>query len=233
MQYHHETIWVNCCHCRKNNYLCRNAYTSNRMKKTVFTLLAGLALLCSCVKDLSDDGMAMRFDVVPGTNIKESQLGGKKYTEAEFKAFVDGRCYKRVAVYDCYKDRGTYYVIMREEDGKYVFNALEGCDGCGRDIRLINGDELTIWCGSIGYETMRLYDCHFDADEQRLVYSNKEYVAFVNEEYLITQDYLGVFRESSLDAGATFSRTVYQYTDEADWFAKDTVDLRGIEFNPL
>ena len=53
------------------------------MKKTAFTLLAGLALLCSCEKNLSDDGMAMRFDVVPGTSIKESQLGSKKYTEAE------------------------------------------------------------------------------------------------------------------------------------------------------
>ena len=203
------------------------------MKKTAFTLLAGLALLCSCEKNFSDDGMAMRFDIVPGTSIKESQLGSNKYTEAEFGELVNGRCYKRIAVYDCYKNRGTYYVIMGEEDGKYTFNALEGCDGCGRDIRLINGDVLTIWCGSIGYETMRLYDCRFDATKQYLVYSNKEYVAYVDEEYLITQDYLDVFWESSLDAGATFSRTVYQYTDEADWFANDTVDLRGIEFNPL
>ena len=125
------------------------------------------------------------------------------------------------------------FLLVNSEDGKYTFNALEGCDGCGRDIRLINGDVLTIWCGSIGYETMRLYDCRFDATKQYLVYSNKEYVAYVDEEYLITQDYLDVFWESSLDAGATFSRTVYRYTDEADWFANDTVDLRGIEFNPL
>ena len=201
------------------------------MKKAVFTLLAGLALLCSCAKILSDDGMAMRFDVVPGTNIKENQLGSKTYTDAEFKALVDGRCYKRIAGYDCYKDRGTYYVIMHEEDGEYIFNALEGCDGCGRDIRLFKGDELTIWCGSMGDESMWLYNYSFD--KLYLVYGNKEYVAYIDEEYLITQRKFGVFRESSLDAGATFSRTVYQYTDKTDWFAKDTVDRRGIEFHPL
>ena len=87
------------------------------MKKTAFILFASLALLCSCEKNLSDDGMAMRFDIVPGTSIKESQLGSKKYTEAEFGELVNGRCYKRIAVYDCYKNRGTYYVIMGEEDG--------------------------------------------------------------------------------------------------------------------
>ena len=204
------------------------------MKKTVFTLLAGLALLCSCAKDLSDDGMAMRSDVVPGTSIKESQMEeNNRHTEAEFKALVDGRCYRRIAGYDCYKDRGTYYVIMHEEDGEYIFNALEGCDGCGRDIRLFRGDELTIWCGSKDNESMWLYNYSFDATKQYLVYSNKEYVAYIDEEYLITQRVFGVFRESSLDAGATFSRTVYQYTDKTDWFAKDTVDRRGIEFNPL
>ena len=74
------------------------------MKKTAFILLAGLALLCSCEKDLSDDGLAVRYDIVPSTNIKESQLESKKYTEAEFKELMNGRCYKLIAVYDCYKE---------------------------------------------------------------------------------------------------------------------------------
>ncbi len=200
------------------------------MKKTVFTLLAGLALLCSCEKDLSDDGLAMRFDVVPGTNIKESQLESKKYTEAEFKELMDGRCYKRVAVYDCYKEwEDTYYVIIREKDGEYIFNALEGCDGCGRNIRLFKGSELTIWCGSIGYESMRLYNYSFDAEKQKLVINdNKEAVIFVNDEYLITLSDL--FWSSSLDAGAMFSRTVYERTEQTDWFSNDTIDYRNLDF---
>lgn len=200
------------------------------MTKTVFTLLAGLALLCSCEKDLSDDGMAMRFDVVPGTNIKESQLESKTYTEAEFKELMDGRCYKRVAVYDCYKEwKDTYYVIMHEDEEEYIFNALRVCDGCGRDIRLFKGDELTIWGGSIGYESTRLYNYSFDAARQKLVFNdNKEAVIFVNDEYLITLNDL--FWSSSLDAGAMFSRTVYERTEQTDWHSNDTIDYRNLDF---
>lgn len=198
------------------------------MKKIALTMLAGLALLCSCEKNLSDDGLAMKHDVVPGTNVKESQLEKKMYTEAEFMELMNGRCYKRIAVYDCYKElNDTYYVIMREEgDGEYVFNALEHCEGCGRDIRLFEEDELTIWGGSIGNEKTRLYDYSFDAVKQKLVYGeNKEAVIFVNDEYLITLDDL--FWSSSLDAGAMFSRTVYQRTEVSDWYPGDTIDLRG------
>lgn len=75
------------------------------MKKIALIMLAGLALLCSCEKNLSDDGLAMKHDVVPGTNVKENQLEKKMYTEAEFMELMNGRCYKRIAVYDCYKKR--------------------------------------------------------------------------------------------------------------------------------
>lgn len=198
------------------------------MRKIALTMLAGLALLCSCEKNLSDDGLAMKHDVVPGTNVKESQLEKKMYTEAEFKELMNGRCYKRIAVYDCYKEwNDTYYVIMYEEgDGEYVFDALEHCEGCGRDIRLFEEDELTIWGGSMGYELTNLYNYSFDAVKQKLVYGeNKEAVIFVNDEYLIT---LGdLYWSSSLDAGAMFSRTVYERTEVSDWYPGDTIDLRG------
>lgn len=196
------------------------------MKKIALTMLAGLALLCSCEKNLSDDGLAMKHDVVPGTNVKESQLEKKMYTEAGFMELMNGRCYKRIAVYDCYKKRGdTYYVIMHEEgDGEYCFNILEHCEGCGRDIRLFKEDELALLCGSIGNELTRLYDYSFV--KQKLVYGgNREAVIFVNDEYLITLNDL--FWDSSYDAGAMFSRTVYQRTEVSDWYPGDTIDLRG------
>ena len=202
-------------------------------KHLTFALLAtALAVgFSSCEKDLSDDGLAVRYDIVPGTNIKESQLESKKYTEAEFKELMNGRCYKLIAMYDCYKEwDDAYYVIMGMKDnGEYSVDILENCEGCGREIRLFEGDELTRWVGSMGHESMRLYKYSFDGVRQKLQFmDNKEAVIFVNDDYLITLN--GVYWSSSIDAGAMFSRTVYQRTEETNWYSRDTIDLRNFNY---
>ena len=57
---------------------------------------------------------------------------------------------------------------------------------------------------------------------------DKEAVIFVNDEYLITLN--GVYWSSSIDAGAMFSRTVYQRTEETNWYSRDTIDLRNFNY---
>ena len=98
------------------------------MKKLIFMFLMSIVALCSCEKGLVDDGLgfAIRMDEVPETGIKASQLGSKKYTEAEFQEFVDGYYYERVALYRFYRKKGDdYYLIESEESyGKYVLNTL-------------------------------------------------------------------------------------------------------------
>ena len=196
------------------------------MNKVVL-LFASLILLCSCEEKLSSDGMAMRQNTVPGTNIPESQVGVKNYTVGEFTRFVEGRRYERMAVYDFYKKWGdTYYVIMDEDDnGDPVFNSLSQCTGCGRDVRQFEGDEMMHWAGSIGCEVTYLYNYTFTYSSQKISYGlSEEYVVFVNDEYMITQD--EVFWDSSYDAGAMFSRTVYKSVEKEEIHTGKFTDCR-------
>ena len=81
----------------------------------------------------------------------------------------------------------------------------------------------------MGHESMRLYKYSFDGVRQKLQFmDNKEAVIFVNDEYLITLN--GVYWSSSIDAGAMFSRTVYQRTEETNWYSRDTIDLRNFNY---
>ena len=197
------------------------------MNKTIL-FLASLILLCSCNEDkLSRDGMAMRQNTVPGTNIRESQVGANHYTVEEFTDLVEGKRFYRIGVYDLYKKSGdAYYVIMGEEDnGDPVLNVLRRCEGCGRDIRQFDGDEMIHWTGSLGYESTYLYNYIFTYATQKISYGPRnEYVAFVNDEYMITQD--DVHWNFSYKAGATFSRTVYQIVEKKDLYTGEFTDCR-------
>lgn len=203
------------------------------MNKVVL-LFASLILLCSCDDKLSSDGMAIRQKTVPGTNIPESQVEVKNYTVDEFTRFVDGKRFTRIGVYDLYKKwDDVYYVIMGEEDnGDPILDCRYSLDGTGRDTRQFDGNELMHWSGSCGYEVTNLYNYIFTYASQTITYgSNKEYVAFVNDEYMIIQD--KVYRNSSYDAGAMFSRTVYQIVEKKDMYTGRFTDCRDTASNTV
>ena len=200
----------------------------------IILFLASVIMLCSCDDKLSSDGMAMKQSMVPGTNIPESQVGTNIYTVDEFTRFVDGKRFTRIGVYDLYKKwDDVYYVIMGEDDnGDPILDGLEGCLGCGRDTRQFDGNEMMHWAGSCGYEVTNLYNYTFTLASQTITYgSNREYVAFVNDEYMITQD--EVFWDSSYDVGAMFSRTVYQIFEKKDMYTGRFTDCRDTASNTV
>lgn len=80
------------------------------MKKTVFFLFANLVLLCSCEEI---DSHYTCEDVVPGTTIKESQLG-KAISLQEFVNVTDGVYFAHLGSYPCVKDKDKVYYSNEE-----------------------------------------------------------------------------------------------------------------------
>ena len=200
------------------------------MKKLIFMFLMSIVALCSCEKGLVDDGLgfAIRMDEVPETGIKASQLGNKKYTEAEFQEFVDGYYYERVALYRFYRKKGDdYYLIESEESyGKYVLNTLER-SGAGRDIRLFENGELTLWLGTPENECKHLYKYAFNATKQHLAFGgSRDYVVYIDDEYLITQG-------EATSAHVVRTRTVYRRTGVENWYDGNVLDYRNVDFGGL
>ena len=207
------------------------------MKKLIFMFLMSIVALCSCEKGLVDDGLgfAIKMDEVPETGIKASQLGSKKYTEAEFQEFVDGYCYERVALYRFYRKKGDdYYLIESEESyGKYVLNTLER-SGASRDIRLFENGELTLWLGTPGNECKHLYKYAFNATKQHLAFGgSRDYVAYIDDEYLITQGQATGEAASGIPATSAHvvrTRTVYRRTEVENWHEGNVRDYRNVDF---
>lgn len=211
------------------------------MRKIVFILLIGIVSLCSCEKRLVDDGLglAIRMDEVPETGIKESQLGEKMYTEAEFQKFVEGYCYERVALYRFYRKKGDNYYVIDSEDsnGEYILNTLERSEASSRDIRLFENGELTLWLGTPDDEGKHLYKYAFNATKQHLVFGgSRDYVVYINDEYLITQGQTVGEAASGIPATSAHvirARTVYRRTEVKDWYDGHVRDFRDVNFGEL
>lgn len=184
-------------------------------------------------------GLAIRMGEVPETGIKESQLGDKMYSEAEFQGFVDGYCYERVALYLFYRKKGNnYYVVDRlGGNGEYILNTLERDGACSRDIRLFENGELTLWLGTPGDECKHLYKYAFNATKQLLAFGgSRDYVVYIDDEYLITQGQtVGELASGipAVNAHVVRTRTVYRRTEVKDWYDGNVCDYRDVDFGEL
>ena len=211
------------------------------MKKLIFVFLMSVVALCSCERGLVDDGLglATRMDEVPETGIKESLLGNKKYTEAEFQGFVDGYCYERVGLYLFYRKNGdNYYVVDRlGVHGEYILNTLERDGACSRDVRLFENGELTLWLGTSGDECKHLYKYAFNATKQHLAFGgSRDYVVYIDDEYLIIQGQTVGELTSGIPATSSHvvrTLTVYRRTEVEDWYDGNIRDYRDVDFGEL
>ena len=186
------------------------------MKKT-FTILAGLALLCSCEKEVEAD--AVVFKKIPDTNISEAQLGAEKYTYEDFLRVTADKHYYEDAIYDCYEKKGKTYYIMNRREG-YSDNANQFIGMVGiypYYIQIYDG----YYTYNGGYDnTTKRYNYTFDEATQEVkgltnwvdfsVVPNV--LVYLSEEYFVLQ--MGVpWRKRSKELGATFSRSVYKRCD--------------------
>ena len=185
--------------------------------KKVFTILAGLALLCSCEKEVEADALA--FNKIPDANITEAQLGAEVYTYEELLTVTEGKRYKEDAIYDCYEKRGkTYYIMNRRENYPDNANQLVGMDGIlPHHIQIYDGHYT--YTGGYDITTQR-YDYTFNEATQELsgictwvVFAEVPNVlVYLSDECFVLQ--MGTsWKNRSKELGATFSRVVYKRCD--------------------
>lgn len=195
------------------------------MRKNIFTLLAGLALLCSCEEIPEYGGF---FSEVPGTTVKESALSKKKYNLAEYY----GNEYVRSGVYNCcmVKNKIFYLQVSEEtiyEDGwdEYKtsidnYNILSHLDGTGAEYVQFEEDFVQLrkhptYPSTEDYITQHKYtfkDSYIETEIPILRYaeSGKAKLLYIDSDYLILQDDNAVEEHGFPYAQhATFSLYVY------------------------
>ena len=197
------------------------------MKKTVFTLLAGLALLCSCEKI---DSHYTYEETVPGTTIKESQLG-KALTHQEFLYATSEAYFVHQGSYPCIRNNGKVYysnemdetpmyggmpLLTRRKFNRYYAECYEWVLG--------ETDSLTLFYMDYSFEDDMLKGLVLgdiaDSKEYRVLYADKDYLIFETE---------GKTNNNYNNEGSEFSRVVYKRaTDELPQLPARLIDCRDV-----
>lgn len=200
------------------------------MKKTFIISLVSLGLLYSCEKI---DSHYTYEEVVPGTTIKESQLG-KAISHQEFLDVTNGVYFAHLGSYPCVKDKDkVYYSHEEKEDAPHYsgtwkevrwkfysdyVESLEWFFGGNNDSHLFYQDysfDANVLSGIVLDEIV-------DSKEYRVLYADKDYLIFETD---------GKTDNGYNNVGAEFSRVIYKSTEAgiSDLYApQDTIDLRKL-----
>lgn len=198
------------------------------MRKISF-ILAGFALLCSCEKI---DSHYTYEEVVPGTTVKESQLG-ETISHQEFVNVTHDAYFAHLGSYPCVMDKGKVYYSNEIDNspcysGTWTVNVLN-----------FQTDHAEFYEWSFGGNTdARLSYINYSYDENVLsgitlgqIADSKEYrVLYANDNYLIFETN-GKTHNKYNNEGSEFSRVVYTRTTfsripEEVPEINDTIDLR-------
>ena len=198
--------------------------------RNVLTILAGIVLLCSCEKI---DSHYTYEEVVPGTTVKESQLG-KTISHQEFVNVTNDSYYAHSGIYPCVMDKGKVY-YSNEEKGdnphysgtwkvvrwKFCADYVESLEwffGGNNDSHLFYQDysfDANVLSGIVLDEIV-------DSKEYRVLYVDKDYLIFETD---------GKTDNGYNNEGSEFSRVIYKSTEAgiSDLYApQDTIDLRKL-----
>ena len=199
------------------------------MRKISF-ILAGIVLLCSCEKI---DSHYTYEEVVPGTTIKENQLG-KMISHQEFVNVTNDAYYAHLGSYPCVMDKGKVY-YSHEEKGdnphysgtwkvvrwKFCADYVESLEwffGGNNDSHLYYQDysfDANVLSGIVLDEIV-------DSKEYRVLYVDKDYLIFETD---------GKTDNGYNNEGSEFSRVIYKSTEAgiSDLYVpQDTIDLRKL-----
>lgn len=194
------------------------------MRKLLFIPMA-IAVLCSCEKT---ESFYVYEDVVPGTTIKESQLG--KITHQEFLDATEGEYYTLAGCYPCIRSGRKVYYSKDKDDTPSYSGTFYG------NIWRFKSDyleQLEWWLGGNNNSLLSymnysydgnvlsgiLFDEIADSREYRVLYADKECLIFETD---------GKTDNKYNNEGAEFSRLIYTKSTLLDelYAPQDTVDLR-------
>ena len=196
--------------------------------KKAFTILAGLALLCSCEKI---ESFYIYEDVVPGTTIKENQLREVSYQQ--FVEATEGAYYNHRGSYPC-KKLGNKVYYSNEIDNTPIYTGSWSVNVI--KFQPTHVEDYWWLFPDIDSSTLSYIDYEYEGNVlsginlREIVDCKENRVLYVDDEFLIFE-VDGKTKNRYNNEGSEFSRVVYGKTifpqiPEDVPEIKDTIDCR-------
>ena len=181
--------------------------------KKILALLAGLTLFYSCEK--SSEHYTYE-DIVPGTTVKEIQLG-KSMNHTDFLKATNEIRYEHVRSYACRKSNGKVY---------YSLDIGEAYGGIERLQYQFNQDFLNLYVETDATWRTQIYTLNYIFDEEKMTLTDMYHIdisenienklLYADEEYLIFETKGLVDDDRYYTRGADFSRIIYRSVEGDD-----------------